>query len=251
MFIHIHGNLSDPLAVILHPMGITGEKMFDIVGSKLGKCCVISPDMATHGDEKQDFISQEQEAASLHSYLLSRGVTHISLLYGASLGCTVALKLLDYHDITIEAVYLDGAPVARLGIVMRTILPPVLVSKKRSVIKNREKGISGFVQLYGRDIGEHMGDTIKGMSDVSLSNIGKACVVGNTPKLTEEMQRRIWFHWGEKELYTKKSAPLVKRIYPCANVIIRSGFDHCEFMAKKTEEYSAFLRSLLEQKPTH
>ena len=246
MYIHKHGNNTDPTVIILHPMGITGTKMYEVVGQNLGDYCVIAPDMGGHGSEKRDFRSARAEAAALHDYLLKSGRMKIKLLYGASLGAAVALKMLDYTDIEIENVYLDGAPVARLGLVMRNIFPPVLVWQKNMIAKNREKGISDFVKRYGRDIAEHMADTFLQFNKTSIRNIGNACVVGNTPLLTEDLQKRIWFDWGEKELYTKTSKPLVEKLYPHAHIIVREGYEHCEYMMKENYDYVRSLQKIIE-----
>nr|AHF24485.1 alpha/beta superfamily hydrolase [uncultured bacterium Contig26] len=123
MHIHTHGIKGDPVIVILHPMGITGEKMYEIVGSRFGgKYFFITPDMGGHGSEKRKFRSARAEAAALHSYLRQKDLTQILLLYGASLGCAVSLHLLQYDDLRIEHIYLDGAPVARLSALMCSIL---------------------------------------------------------------------------------------------------------------------------------
>ena len=245
MYIHKHGNTALPTVIILHPMGITGTTMYEAVGEKLGDYCVIAPDMGGHGDEKREFRSARAEAAALHDYLLKSNRTKIKLLYGASLGAVAALKMLDYHDLEIENVYLDGAPVARLGFVMRRIFAPGLLWQKKMIVRNREKGISDFVGRYGRDIAEHMADSFLRFSKTSIINIGKACVVGNMPLLTEEMQKRIRFEWGEKELYTKTSKPLVEKLYPNAHIIVRKGYEHCEYMMKKNSDYVNNIRVII------
>ena len=233
MHIHTHGSKGDPVIIILHPMGITGEKMYEIVGSKFrGEYYFITPDMGGHGSEKREFRSARAEAAALHNYLQQKGLTQIRLLYGASLGCAVSLHLLRYEDLDIEHVYLDGAPVARLGAVMRGIFAPVLVWQQDMIIRNREKGISDFVKRYGRDIAEHMADSFLKYDKESIYHIGRDCVVGNISNLSRELQKRICFDWGEKELYTKTSMPLVKKIWPDAEVIVRPGMEHCEAMAQ-------------------
>lgn len=248
MFIHKFGNKTAPTVIILHPMGITGAKMYEAVGQKLGNYCVIAPDMGNHASEKREFRSARAEAAALHDYLVRSERTKIKLLYGASLGAAAALKMLDYHDLDIENVYLDGAPVARLGFLMRNIFAPVLVWQKNMIVKNREKGISDFVNRYGRDIAEHMADTFLQFSKESIKSIGKACVVGNTPVVSDEMQKRIWFDWGERELYTKTSKPLVEKLYPEANIIVRKGYEHCEYMMKENEKYISNIKSIIERK---
>ena len=81
MHIHTHGSKGDPVIIILHPMGITGEKIYEIVGSKFGgEYYLITPDMGGHGSEKRKFRSARAEAAALHNYLQQKGLTQIRLL---------------------------------------------------------------------------------------------------------------------------------------------------------------------------
>ena len=249
MHIHKHGHDTAPTVIILHPMGITGEKMYEVVGSKLGDYCVLTPDMGNHASEQRDFRSAAAEAAALHQYLVKRKKQTIRLLYGASLGAAVALNLLQYTDLKIENVYLDGAPVARLGLVMRTVFPPVLVWQKQMIANNREKGIADFVTRYGRDIAEHMADTFLQFRRTSINQIGKACVIGNTPAISPELQAHLWFDWGEKELYTKTSKPLVETLYPDAHIIVRSGCDHCEYMMKQNADYISRIKAIITENP--
>ena len=233
MYIHTHGVKGSPVIILLHPMGITGEKMYEVVGQKFkGEYYFITPDFGGHGSEKRPFRSARAEASALHHYLIEKSLTRIALVYGASLGCAVSLHLLQYDDLDVQHIYLDGAPVARLGAVMRKIFAPVLVWQQDMIIKNREKGISDFVKRYGRDIAEHMADSFLAFDRDSIRNIGKDCVVGNTPPLSPDLQSKIRFDWGEKELYTRTSKPLVEKIWPKAEIIVRPGMEHCEAMAQ-------------------
>ena len=80
MHIHTHGSKGDPVIIILHPMGITGEKMYEVVGTKFrGEYYFITPDMGGHGSEKRKFRSARAEAAALHNYLQQKGLTQIRL----------------------------------------------------------------------------------------------------------------------------------------------------------------------------
>ena len=103
------------------------------------------------------------------------------------------------------------------------------------------------LKRYGRDIAEHMADTFLQFNKTSIRNIGNACVVGDTTILTEDMQKRIWFDWGEKELYTKTSKPLVEKLYPNAHIIVREGYEHCEYMMKENEEYIRNIQRIIQK----
>ena len=74
MHIHTHGSKGEPVIIILHPMGITGEKMYEIVGSKFrGEYYFIAPDM---GSLKNIF--QYKNAAGQKSDRRYRPLDHFS-----------------------------------------------------------------------------------------------------------------------------------------------------------------------------
>lgn len=45
-------------------------------------------------------------------------------------------------------------------------------------------------------------------------------------------------------IYRKSSPKLVEKLYPKAHVSVREGFNHCEYMFKRNEEYVAFLEKI-------
>ena len=65
MHIHTHGSKGDPVIIILHPMGITGEKMYEVVGTKFrGEYYFITPDMSSRiekGKKAWCVIDKESE----------------------------------------------------------------------------------------------------------------------------------------------------------------------------------------------
>ncbi len=67
-------------------MGITAEKLYEIVGRKLkGSYCLLIPDMGNHGKEKAGFLSAEDEAEKISTYLKSHEITELVMIYGASI----------------------------------------------------------------------------------------------------------------------------------------------------------------------
>ena len=71
MYMHTYGNATDPVVILLHPMGITADKIYEIIGSKFkGQYYLLIPDMGNHGMEKTDYISAENEAKNICEYLM-------------------------------------------------------------------------------------------------------------------------------------------------------------------------------------
>ena len=88
----------------------------------------------------------------MHRYLVKNGITNIEILLGLSMGAAGALVLLKSKRLSFNKVYLDGAPVARLGFIMRRIFGPVLIWTRNSMKKNMEKANAEYVERYGKEL---------------------------------------------------------------------------------------------------
>ena len=247
MYMHTYGKPSDPAVVLLHPMGITAEKLYEIVGRKLkGSYCLLIPDMGNHGMEKADFLSAEDEAENICKYLKSHEIAELAMIYGASMGAAVALRMLSHSEIKVRSLYLDGAPIAKLGFIMSRVFAPVLIWQKGIYEKNDQKKLAEFISRWGEDLNDHMRETFIRFSDTSIRNIAQACVKGNMVPIPEELQKHTWMEWGEDEEYAKKSPSEAKRLYPFAHVEVRPGHNHCEYMMKKNGDYVSRIENVIQ-----
>ena len=238
MYMHTYGQPSAPAVVLLHPMGITAEKLYAIIGRKLkGSYYLLIPDMGNHGREESDFLSAEDEAESICKYLKAHGIIDIAMVYGASMGAAVALRMLSHSEIRVRGLYLDGAPIAKLGWFMSRVFGPVLIWQKGIYEKNDRKKLSEFIARWGEDLNDHMRETFIRFSNTSIRNIAQACVKGNGVSIPEVLQKHTWMEWGESEEYAKRSPSEAKRLYPSARITVRPGFNHCEYMVKKNADY--------------
>ena len=134
MYIHTFGNRSDKAVIILHPMGFLGTDLYEHFRPYFqNDYYYIVPDMGNHGNNTQEFVSIDYEMKCLHRYLVKNGITNIEILLGLSMGAAGALVLLRSKRLSFNKVYLDGAPVARLGFIMRRIFGPVLIWTRNSM----------------------------------------------------------------------------------------------------------------------
>lgn len=240
-----YGKKSQPVILMLHPMGITAKKLYEIIGSKFkGEYHLLIPDMGNHGSETKDFISAEEEAKSIYQYLVEQNIKDIHLIYGASMGAVVALNMMKYSDIKVRSMYLDGAPIAKLGFMMAKLFGPVLVWQKSIYEKNDTKNLKEFIERWGEDINTHMAECFKNFSKESIYNIAKSCVMGCAYSIPKELQANTYMEWGKDEEFAKKSPSLVREKYPLAHVMIREGYNHCEYMMKENKRYVEFVEQL-------
>lgn len=246
MVMHVYGQEEAPVVLMLHPMGITAEKMYERIASSFkGEYYFLIPDMGNHGDDTSDFTSAEEEALQIYKYLRDHKIADLALLYGASMGAVVALRLIGYRDLTVRNMYLDGAPVARLSLPMRKIFGPVLVWQKGIYAKNDREKLSEFIERWGDDINDHMAECFKKFSKKTIGNIADVCVRGNLVSIPEELQVHTYMEWGKDELYAGSSPALVRDQYPKVHICVRPGYNHCEYMMKKTERYVSFMEKII------
>ncbi len=246
MVLHVYGNEQGAVIIMLHPMGITGHKLYEMIGSRLkDDYCFLVPDLGNHGDEWGNYESAEVEAASLYYFLAEKGFPEIRLLYGASMGAVTALELLRYKDLRIHNVYLDGAPIARLSWPVRKAFGPALLWQQKVLAKGNYRDAKEFLDRWGREITEHMASSFDGFSKKTIRSISRECVRGVRPEISEELQQHMYLEWGSEELYARKSPKKAAKKWPLAHICVRRGYNHCEYMFKERDAYVAFLERIL------
>lgn len=239
MVIHTYGDPGDPVVILLHPMLITGEQMYDMLGKKLsGRYFFISPDQGGHGDEKEDYVSPEKDAEELYLYLKENGYTDIALLFTASLGGLPAMWLLSKDDLTFHSVHIDGTPLAKIGPVTALIIQLMYQKYRKQALKDPSVIAKALGKQYGEETGRNMARQFAKLSAASVWRIVRYCTIGSAVPLSDELCSRMTFEWGEKEIDAKGGIPLAKKMYPKAKVIVREGWDHCEYMAKNRQQYA-------------
>ncbi len=77
MFINAYGNRNDPLVVLLAPMMVSGEDVYQLTGPYFKHSYhFIAPDQGGHG-KAGAYISADEEYKTLKSFLLDAGYTEL------------------------------------------------------------------------------------------------------------------------------------------------------------------------------
>ena len=238
MLIHTYGNPEAPAVVLLHPMLVTGRQVAERIGLKLsGEHFVISPDQGGHGEDRQDYVSAEKEAAALHRFLTDQGIREVSLLWAASLGGDAAMALLSLGGIHYHAIHLDGIPLARVGGFNGLLAPAVMLLSRKKARKDEAAVAAEISRLYGEELGKSMTGQLAAMSLKSVRAAMKAVASGCAVPLPEDRYDRLTFEWGEKEINIRQGKPLAEQLYPRARIIVREGLEHCVYMTREPEAY--------------
>ena len=251
MKMHVYGPCGQdcPAVLIIHPMLSSASSMRAALCDHMGPGLrFLVPDLSAHGDEASaPYVSAEEEAASIHEWLTSRGLSRLSLGFGASLGGVILFELLRFPDLSFDRLFIEGVsfysggPVARVG---GSILSRVMVAKHRKAVCDPEAGARKLARLYGEEAARAMVSSFAAMSEESIRAIVRDCSHVSLPPLSPATQRRCTFAYGEKDSDLRLARRVIPRLYPQAELRVWPGWGHCERMSRDSVTYGAMLRSV-------
>ena len=86
MYINEYGDKNDPTIILLAPMMVSGEDLYNLMSPHFkGEYHIIAPDQGGHG-KAGAYISADDEYAQLKEFLTENGYRHNDLVYEARLG---------------------------------------------------------------------------------------------------------------------------------------------------------------------
>lgn len=241
-------NCEQPKVVLMiHPMLSSAESMQMVIAHYLGEeCRYLIPDLSAHGDSAGDtYESAAREARAIYDYLTDRNISEIQLAFGASLGGVVLCELLKYSDLNFKHVFFEGTSFHEHAAMQNRVLRKIFIGKHRKAVANPELAVRKMGAIYGKDAAVSMAKHFVAMDEESIQNIVYDCAFVNLPELSEEMQKRCIFAFGEKDSDLKKARKVQPRKYPNAKLQIWDGYGHCVRMSADSEAYANMLRQYL------
>ncbi len=239
MFMHDVNNEAAEVILLVPPMLATAADMKLLLADRIqGDYRYLLADLSAHGDGAgAEYVSAAQEAKQIHAYLTEHHITHLKLAFGASLGGAVLFELLRYEDIVIDKVFFEGVSFYEHAPIMQKFMTFGFLKKKKQAINEVEKSEQSMARKYGM-IGSSMLKQFQHMSEQSIRNIVRDCGNVRLPKLSAEVQRRIVFACGKKDMNYKQMQKIRPGKYPKAQVRIWDDLGHCEKMLKDPDAYA-------------
>ena len=173
------------------------------------------------------------------------GCTNLQLGFGASLGGVVLFELLKYEDLTFDHIFFEGVSFYEHAPLLCFALTRVFLSKHRKAVKDPELSKRKMSAIYGNIAGPAMAKRFIAMNEESIRGIIHDCAYVRLPDLSEGMQRRCVFAYGEKDSDLKQCKKLLPIKDPHAELKIWPGYAHCGRMTADPESYSAMLKSYI------
>lgn len=235
--------------LLIHPMLASANSMKSLLVNHWGgECRCLVPDLSGHGEAVgQTYQSAKDEARAIHDYLKENDALDIKLGFGASLGGVVLLELLKYEDIHFEHVFFEGTSFYEHAALLNFALAKVFIKKHRKAARMPELAVEEkMATLYGKETGSEMAKGFIRIGEESIKNIVHDCAYVELPALSEALQARCTFAYGEKDFDLKPAKKLLPVKYPKAELRVWPGCAHCEKMTAAPSEYAGMLQKYLD-----
>ena len=245
MYINEYGDKGNPTIILLAPMMVSGEDIYQLMSPHFkSEYHIIAPDQGGHG-RAGAYVSADEEYSQLKKFLAGNGYRHIDLVYGASLGVAIAYRLFFDEDFDVAHAWFDGVALSENAEFAEWFMGRLFKKRKKSLEKNPVEASPSLVKMYGYDFAKMMTQNFGRMSVEDIDAICHACCHYKLRKLTDEEQNKLHLDFGERDFdlrYSKKSIPLYM---PNAELVIRKGYAHCGYIAAQPKEYVAELEKFM------
>lgn len=236
------GNPNGHRILLIHPMCATSEFFFALIEYLKDDYFIIMPTLdGHHKDENSTFLSVEDEADKIITYLQDNGIEKLDFVLGTSLGAIIAFEVYKRNEICINKVYLDGGPFFKVGQLLQKIAVKKFLNICSKVRQNPQNAIKKLEHLFpGVGIGNQMVEIGCNITEESVKNLAHACYSFTLPDLEIEAQKSIVFLYGTKEPARLCIFRLKK--YKYSRILKKSGFNHCGYLLSCPKEYAEMLK---------
>ena len=204
MNIHEFGADKNKIIVLIHPSLVMWDYFEYILSILKEEYYVIVPALPGYDEENpnENFTSVEEIADNLLGWLKEHKIEKVDLLYGCSMGGSIALKMFSNHGIKIRNIICDGAitPYQLPWIVTRMIAIRdfLMISiGKIGGLKLLEKSFS--TDEYSEEELKYVAKVLDFISYKTIWRTFESCNNYVMPKHVSEHSGRIQYWYGDKE----------------------------------------------------
>ncbi len=239
MYVHEYGDQNLPKWLMFHPLGVTGQNLYDLCHKHLtGDYCIISPDQGGHGSSGP-YISLDDEMNTITGYLLDRGYTDLLIVSASSMGTIAAYEMLKDDRFHIDNVWFESGLFKKNAPAVQFFMKRMFFGMLRDLNKNPQSLIERHVNLYGEEFAGMMRDNFLQLTKTDISRISKAFSHRRMVTLPYDVQKKIHLDWGDEDILERLSRKDLPRYFPESEVTVRKGYGHCSYMAFHNAEYMA------------
>lgn len=246
MIMHDWNSDKNSIILLIHPMFSWANGMKVCIADNMGDGYrYLAPDLSAHGDSiNATYKSAAEEAEKIHEYLLAHGASHLKMAYGASLGGVVLLQLLKYDDISFDHIFFEGTSFYKYSKLLVRIVLSVFLKKHKKAVQDPELSRKKMAERFGDAGADILADHFIRMNEESITNIVHDCDRIDLPELSEDIQKKSVFAYGDKDTYYKKAKKMQPKTYPAAKLEVWPGYGHCGKLSKDSKNYSDMLKKI-------
>lgn len=259
-----YGSVDRPV-IVLNNGSFCSERSLGAITEDLARDFHVVVAVLDGNDGGQEpYVSTAHQARRILESLTGRGITHISVLQGVSMGAEVALEVLRQveagegagADVKVEWTFFDGGPFLHLS----ALIQRIMLKKFRGMIghmssKAVDDSVASFREsrMVRRMIGgeasgyepmlRDVWQTAQTIDDEQVRGQVDTCYTCELPQFVEERQRRMLFQWCEREK-ARDAEQRVRDAYPHAEYRIVPGLGHAGLAVLHPEEYAQRIREL-------
>lgn len=245
MYTNEYGNREDPTIILLAPMMVSGENLYEIMSPHFKRQYhFIFPDQGGHG-KAGAYISADDKYAQLKKALVKSGHRDIFLVYVASMGSAIGYRLFMDKEFEVKHAWFDGVVLTEKAAFAEWLMKTMFHRQRRKLLKSHIDASPSIVKMYGHDFARMMTHNLERITEADIDHICYACCHYRLRLLSNEEQRKLHLDFGEKDpdlRYAKKSIP---KYMPSVKPTIRKGYTHCAYMAAHPAEYVQEIESFI------
>ena len=232
------GEKGKPVVVMLTGSFCPGECL-KYIYSQMQDYYIIVPSYNGHYKDSKDFTTRQNEAKEIKEYLIELGIDEIQMIYGQSMGSEVGMELhkqLSEARIKVHNLFFDGAPMIRLfkdKTLEEAMNMRFLKQFAGSKINSLKPMLESLVMIAPY------------VTKTTIKNEVECCYTFDYPPLSDDMQTRTHFFYGEEEKAYKTCYKLVQQAYPKANFYVKKEHGHMTYSCEHTEEYVKLLKDII------
>nr|MCR4689119.1 alpha/beta hydrolase [Saccharofermentans sp.] len=129
MIFHTFGNKEGKTVLLIHGVLTPWQIWSDYIDSFKGEFFVVVPELDAHTQGgPSSFVSAEDEASRISSYIREELGGKVCLLAGLSMGGYIAATIAKDKDISIDNLVLDGAPLLKVNGLLKRVFKKNYIS---------------------------------------------------------------------------------------------------------------------------
>lgn len=244
------GKPNKKVMLLVHGMQVPWQVWNEHIRYFSSEYHVIVPILSGHDPEEEStFLSIQEEALKIESFLIRHHITKITAICGVSMGGAISTILWKRANLQIDNLILDGAPLLPYNKMISYIIAKQYLYLTAKV-KNRDTKVLAKCEtnFMPSKYMKYFLDMVDIMNEETIQN----CVV-SISKYRFELDKNIknvnltyYYGTGINEYYSKKSAKYLFRNYPQTKIHCLKGCNHCEFYLYKPEKHISLIEKSLD-----